>query len=380
MAHMNTGTSSKTQMTSPAPVNNTTPDAAAVTTVPFSSISELFQQSWQRFTNGALNALFLSLLAGLAYLVAALISGGLFIGLTASIMPISEIIEVVSEDGLPAVLSQLGPSFVGYAAASVGLLAILMMIIGAVYMLGLIYTFAWAENKPKLGEITSTAFSKIGVFILLNLALGFMIFGGMWVFFIPGIIMSIFFSFATYELLLEGKRPFEALKGSVAIIAANFGKLIGRYSLLAILYFVISFLLPTIFEALGENIAAAYAVVDFFLSQVMSWFSIAFAVTLYSQAKAATPEGATSSGLYKTLVAIAIIGWVLFALVAIVVTATAGDQLGDYFNKSSQNQMDESNYSDDMYDFSTFETEFESTPDSTSDPIPDSMLEYTPTE
>lgn len=292
----------------------TTPSAPTPSNAPsLPPVDQLFRQSWDTMLKGALNALWISLLSFLFSGIALALVVGTFIGVVATSVNLSELTEEFKALG-PAALFSLAPNAVVGLTVSIGLAVILFTVIGAMYTGASILAFAWADQKPSVGALLKGGFRYSGWFILYSFLVGLLTFGGLWFFIIPSLLISIFMSFGVYELFLAGKKPIAAMKSSVSVIAENFGAIIGRVLLFMLGYMVITILLPSIFSAMGEEAAVAYSFLNMLISLPLSWFSIAFSVTLYKQAKAATPATASHSGLFWTLVSLSILGWIGFII------------------------------------------------------------------
>src|SRR5262245_5630091 len=111
----------------------------------FSPISELFKQSWDLMASGALNALFISLISGVSYFVAAILSFVVLAAITASTVNLGELFTNLKDQG-PAAFSQVPPAaWTGLGIGGV-MITILFALIGAAYTGAMIYAFAWAEK------------------------------------------------------------------------------------------------------------------------------------------------------------------------------------------------------------------------------------------
>jgi hypothetical protein len=297
---------------------------------PLPSVGDLFTQAWHRFTGGVVNALLITLIGSLISGIFAAISIALFIGITASKVPVSQMQSIITENGFPALIAELGSSFGVAVGLSVGLLIIASLIVGTVMTCGMVYAFAWAENKPSLGDVISGGMRKILPFIAVSILVSLLTFGSFWVFFIPLIVLSIFLSFSYYEVLLEDKGPFEALKSSVAIISHNFGPLVGRWLLFTLGYLVFVLVLPATFNAMGDVVGAMYSFVNLFISYAVGWYSVAFGTTLYMHAKAATPKNVQSNGLFWGLASVSLVGWIIFLVMLSVILNVVGAKMDDW--------------------------------------------------
>lgn len=294
----------------------------------FPPLGELFKESWERMTSGALNALWISLLSFAATFGAAIVAFGALFALTATTIDVQGLVEKIRDEG-PTALSSIG------AGASAGLVIaflvtiLLFMFISAIFTNALILAFGWAEQKPTVGSLVKAGLKSATWFIAYSIVAGFLAFGGTWFFLIPSLLISMFFSFGIYELVLEGKKPFAAMRSSTTIIAENFGPILGRLLIFFVGYLVISLFLPALFQSMGEEVGVAYSFVNLAISIPLSWFSISYMVTLYKQAKEVTPANANRNGLFWTLISLSLIGWVIFIVMSSFIIALLGSMWKD---------------------------------------------------
>lgn len=334
MVYMNTAAETSKNASStnvePQPVPQEPSSSKAM---PLPSIGQLFSQSFERFKGGALNALLLTLLYSLAGGIIFALAVGLFVGQTASALPLTEVPTILKNQGLGEIITRLGPNLGIALGSTFALLLIGTTILGSVYSGALVYAFAWAENKPSLGQLISGAFSKFGWLILANVLGGLLIFGGLWLLLIPGLILSIFLSFTLFELLLENKKPVAAMQASVNLVSANFGALAGRWLLFLIGYMLLSGITSTLSRNTPIEINGIFSLLNMIISYAGGWFTMAYSVTLYMHAKAATPEGINKKGLLVSFTIMSVLGWIIFIIGTIVVTTFVRTNLPKWQNE-----------------------------------------------
>ena len=259
----------------------------------FPSLKTLFADSWKAMTKSLLNVFVLSLI-GVGMWFVMMICG--VIG-TVGLSFLSEVtnqvkfVEALSTN--PKLIISLGIGGLVFFLAT--LLAFTAISIASVYAVA-----NW-QKKPRLGECLGQGFKLFFPLLLVNVFIGFISFGGWWLFLIPGILMMLFFMFARLEVIFAGKRFLQAIKGSVQIVGQHFGEILGRQVLIWVLYFIGVYV-----------IQRTIPLTSFFYSLFGQFFIMAYVVVLYQQAKAATDEKqeAKMGWIWIT----SILGWLIFAL------------------------------------------------------------------
>lgn len=123
-----------------------------------------------------------------------------------------------------------------------GVLAFLVFLIASLLMSTVFIT---AVSQVVKGEIISVketikkGWSRIWKFLGTSLLAGIIATFGYILLIIPGIIFSIWFSFATFVVVVEGKGVIESLKESKALVSGYFWPVLGRLIVFGILAFVI---------------------------------------------------------------------------------------------------------------------------------------------
>lgn len=259
----------------------------------FPSIKTLFADSWQAMTKSLLNVFILSLISfgmGLVIMLAGVIATVGFGALAA-----------VTQEGKNWETFLANPKII--ASLGIGGLIFFLSCIFAmtVFSIASVYAVANWQKKPRLGECLGQGFKLFFPLLAVSILIGFISFGGWWLFMIPGILMMLFFMFSRMEVILAGKRFLEALKGSIRIVSQNFGEVFGRMLLFTVGGFILSYI-----------IGRTLPFLSLFCNLFFSWFATAYIVVLYQQAKAATDEKqeAKLGWIWIT----SILGWLIFAL------------------------------------------------------------------
>lgn len=309
----------------------------------FPPVGQLFSQSFELFKSTA------GKLLGL-WLVQMAISIGIILGAVFLMLMVGILVGVANPDimqqisqGNSAALAQL---FAGPAVAVVGIFVIalifLMIFLSSAFQASSILVVGKSEENLGIGGALTRGFKLALPLFVLSLIVGFITFGSFFLFIIPGIITGVFLSMAAYEVLLEGKKPMEAVKQSVSIVSQNFWSVFGRLALYMVIVVIISLVWSTVQGELTRAGGLA-ALIGFLINMayqfIITAFGFAFGITLYRQAKAAS-EDKPASMTWMWIVTV--LGYLLFALM-IVSFASAIPKWIETFSQMEQNnvQMDD---------------------------------------
>jgi hypothetical protein len=257
-------------------------------------VGKLFSDSWALLKANLKNLIILNLIG---------------FGITVLTLIVIVILGIIF--GLTAQFSHLSPSTAGTVLYTmVPLLIALFLVffvIGTWFNVASILIVANTNGKLPATQALKNA-SKLVVPALIVGILSFLyIMGGFFLLIIPGIILSILFTFAIYEVVLNNQTGINALKRSVLIYSNNFLGIFGRVILIGVIgwgiQMLISFITPH--EGLGQGLIS---LVSLIISVVYSWFALCYIVLLYKEASAGL-EGKEGSNLMWAGI-IAVIGWV----------------------------------------------------------------------
>lgn len=132
---------------------------------------------------------------------------------------------------------------------------------------------------------------------------------------IPGILITFFFAFISYEVVIDGKSGTTALQRSYFMVKNFFWDILGRFLLLEVGIIIVS----SVLSNLGKQEPILWilqALFNFFVS----WYARAYAYLLYKQVRDRTTFPAQIS--IRWIWIVAAIGWVV--LILIVVAASSG--------------------------------------------------------
>jgi len=274
-------------------------------------IKQHLQDSWDRFTNGLLPAFLVSLVAIVVGVVVfgaiGLMSGGLVLG-NETVLSAFQNLETMG----PAALMTIPGSFWASISGLVLVYVVIATVMSLVGQAAILLAFANAEEKPAVGTLIKKGFSVIVPMFLVGLLVSFLALGGTWLFFLPGIIISLMLSFSLYAVVIDGKGPVQAMKYSVQLISGDFGFFFVRLLVITGLYLLLFMVLPAILGEISETLAGVYSLLSMFVAFGWSWFTMSYMLELYNKIK----DNSTNNkpGSLTWMVIVAILGWLLFAV------------------------------------------------------------------
>ncbi len=292
-----------------------------------SSISELMRESWGVFKKSWLHLFVFNLIA---WVVLGLV---LFAGV---------ILILASGAGAAFSAQQHNYALTGGLAIVGGIGGLLFVLcciaLGAVVQVG---SMLIVSKKGQI-SLDNTIKQSIGFIIpalLVGIINSIIVFGGFFVFLIPGFLFLLFFLFSVYEVVFSNKKGLDALRSSMSIVTQNFWGIFGRLLLLVAMFFVISLIvgllaaLPLLVMDKTSVFAGLWAIlfgiIRIVLNIALGFFSNAYFFTLYQHAKSAAKEG-QSNLLWVGIVSA--VGWVIFVLLMI----SFGGQLAKSFQEGLQ--------------------------------------------
>ncbi len=143
-----------------------------------------------------------------------------------------------------------------------------------------------ATEKTSAKENIKRARPLIGSLFLVTLLVGLVNMGGIVLFFIPGIIFAVWYGFAPFVMVTEGKKGRSALAQSKAYVIGRSWKVFGRMCLLYVAYLVPYIAIQVLSASFKENpISFIFLILSGILQFLFTYYSICFLYTLYTQLK-----------------------------------------------------------------------------------------------
>lgn len=261
-----------------------------------SGVKDLFKTSWGGLKNNLLS-LFLYNLVVFGIMFAFLV----LVGIIGGIVGVSALL-----GGNPAGLANLSlPLIIGVIILAI-VLAVVMIVLGQVMQIGSMLIIN-SQTKPSLKETFKKALSLVWPAIVVSLLVGLLGLGATGLLIIPGIIIGLLFSFASYEVVFNNMRGLDALRRSMAIVSYRFWPIVGRLLLLSILGILLSILLGMVLPNNGSS--GIGMVLNIIFSTLFGWFALAYSITLYKQALNLVPQDKKAS--LKKVVIISLAGYII---------------------------------------------------------------------
>ena len=146
-------------------------------------------------------------------------------------------------------------------------------------------------KTPNIEEVYKRAFSSIFPYLAVLLLAIITIFGGSVLFIIPGIIVAIYLSLATYVYIFENKKGVDALITSAWYVRNFWWDILARKITVAIIavlaVFLFSLVVVPILFAFGFGPAVFQFLLDLFVFIFVIPFSLTFAYLIYKDVKSA---------------------------------------------------------------------------------------------
>ncbi len=202
---------------------------------------------------------------------------------------------------------------------------IALIVVSMVFQVTLmkLLNFAYDKKSVKFNDIFSSSFGAILPLIGVSIISSLLVSGGLFLFIVPGIVISMFLSFAVWEVALWKKPVFAALSESYKTVRSEFWSIFGRSLLLAFIIMMMSMVTSVFSEAVKDSNSASFLVslVSFIVQTASQYFAAAYALVIYRQAKETTKNLPSKS--LRGVVILSVIGWIIGILLWGAITAFA---------------------------------------------------------
>jgi len=305
------------------------PVSAPITNATLPSVKQLIIESWELLTKKALKLLFLGLFSTAVYFILVIVGIVLIIGVGA--------INISSFSHPDAVLEALtAPGFIGPAVTVFILWVISLIAVGTALQAGMLFLLKDSTEEASVISYFKKGFSYIVPLIVVSAITCILIFGSLFVFVLPALIISLFLIFTTYAVVLDNKKGMEAIKMSVGVVSQNFGAIMGRIIILWLLSFAVQMLIGALPNE-EPSVTMFYVLISVVSSLVIGWFGLAYVFKLYQYARAAYDESKPSSMTWMWVVSV--LGWVIGGmLIAGMVSAIGNTDLQNMIQESINNE------------------------------------------
>jgi len=273
------------------------------------SIKQLFIESWETCVKSILN-LFLINLGTIFFSILLLIIGGIIFFISGLGQEVINTFQTLSSQQN----NLLNFWLFGKLSVWIILYSIFFMLVGMISSIVSVLTIFKYQEGLSLNTLLKQSFKYLIPSIVVGFLHCFIVFGGFWVFIVPGIIFSIFLWYAWYEVVISEKHGINALKNSVQIVHQHFGEIFVRAILPALIFLLVAWIIAFL-QSKVPSLKFYLSIPSFLLNAVYGWFGFAYSITLYKQARKVTDFNRESSLTIFWITAI--IGWLIFILIAI---------------------------------------------------------------
>lgn len=289
--------------------NTASPVATMAPSTPsFPSINQLFADSWQTFTQSILSLFLLNIIGIVIYIGLAILAVVVFIISGAGSYLLKNGLQNIGTN-LPAAFS--GPNFINLiitASVITVIFAVIFVIVSTVLQIASIIIVDQA-GKASLGNTLKRGLSLVIPLSLTGILTFLLTFGAIFVLLLPALLFAFLLVFVQFEVILNNQKWTAAIKKSVTIVSKHFGAIFIRLLLLWLIgigFFVFSSILQNI---LPKDSNWLISILSFIFNLLFGWFSLAYSVTLYKQARSGL-EQEPGKGIAWMWI-IAIIGWLI---------------------------------------------------------------------
>lgn len=146
-------------------------------------------------------------------------------------------------------------------------------------------TLIWKENFNTTNHL-------IWPTIYTSLLAGLIVFGGLLLLIVPGLIFAIWYSFAYYTVILENARGMQALRASKALVVGRWWAILWRILVIGFVFGLLSIAINIILEVLVSTLPLATflqstiaSLLTSFVGTILTPLSVTASVILYYSAK-----------------------------------------------------------------------------------------------
>ncbi|MBI2017751.1 DUF4199 family protein [Candidatus Daviesbacteria bacterium] len=273
----------------------------------FPTISQLFSDSWQTFTQSVLSLFIINILSLVIYLLLAALAVVIFI--------ISGIGSALLQKGLAGFTPDLllSPNFLITSAILIAVFGVVFAIITAALQVATILIVD-SKGKTSVAAAFKNSLRLILPLFLVGLVTFFLIAGSFFVFILPAILVGFLLGFTQLEIILNGRRGLEAIRRSVLLISKNFGAIFVRSILLWVLYFVVFLVINILKNLVTQDAQWMVSIFSYLLNIILGWFALAYQIILYKHANIGL-ENEKGKGI-RWIWVLALVGWLIAAAVA----------------------------------------------------------------
>lgn len=309
------------------------------------SIKELFVESCEAFKGSFGNVFILSLIGSVfGFMVMGVVfvsvaGMGFFSAITETMSSEMEITQKMQNFFTSERLVQTG--------IMLGLLFLVATIWGSIVRIAVIAAVGKYKERISLGSALKIGLTTFVPVFIMTFIVSLIVMGSWFALIIPGILVGLYLQYVSYEMIIGGKKWWNAVRGSVQIMSQNFGEVLLRMIVLYLVAGVVFYLPLYLIGMIAGNsietattealsVAMIMSPIRFILTMILGYFSMAYSVTTYLHAKESTREDIAPSVAWMLIVSL--LGWVIGVIVI-----NSGMKLGKEFlsNDVVQKQIQE---------------------------------------
>ncbi|MBU1000400.1 tetratricopeptide repeat protein [Patescibacteria group bacterium] len=240
-------------------------------------ISVLFNESWQTFTQSVLSIFMLNVLGIIIYIGLAIIAVLFFI-----LSGVGSFLLKNGPLGIATTLPSVPSSTIVILVAIAAILGLICLIVGLALQIASILLLD-SKGKTPLGSAIKRSFGLILPLFLVNILVSILTFGAFFVFILPAILFYFLLAFVQFEVILNNQRWFGAIRRSVFVVSKNFGAILIRLIVIALIYIAIAVIAPNLLNRIGPEIQFFVGIISFLINLLLGWYMLAYHITLYKQ-------------------------------------------------------------------------------------------------
>lgn len=281
--------------------------APAVTGLP--SIKILITESWNLLTANLFKIILL-------YIIQIVVTFAVIIGFGVAVfgyLIMSGLLSSLPNNDPSAFLNLAANQYLTIGVV-VFLFILVMTFVNTLYQIAVIRVLGISGEQLSVSKSIRTSFGLVIPFIITNILVSLLLFGSFFVFIIPALLFGFLFSFVSYEVILNGKSYFNAIRRSVLIVTTHFGGIFMRVLVIYAIY-LLFFAVTGVLSRIDDSTAVFVAIISFPLNIALTVYGITYVVTLYKHASAGLDDK-KGTGLGWILL-ISIIGILFFGLTVV---------------------------------------------------------------
>ncbi len=206
---------------------------------------------------------------------------------------------------LSTLSGEFGIIFGGVVAVAI----IAFMFLSFIPQIGTLLIIANDSKKTTYGfrELFQKSWRKsVPYFAVMLIPLLFVL-GGLSLFIIPGILLSLWFSFASYEVVIKNRGVVASLQRSVAIWQTKGNQIFWRLFAMGLIVTIIQQALAALMTTGNDIVDLTFSVLYFVATVLLSFWSVIYSVHMYKTADQIVPENTKAN--FWIVGIIAALGW-----------------------------------------------------------------------